>query len=198
VFAPQPPDDRKSMKPPTEKPSESGMRFFTPELYLRFNSSDDDIADRANEEWEEALEGYGEQLTRLRSKMPSPVRELADMCFHDWDFLGLDLRNQALNGWNGHQDANLWLEFAIVSLHEKNEVISLIYTIWDHVRENEPQTDWPFSKNRSHWMYDEIDLAPNRNELFVHRILFSNGRVLEIPFRSVMIHRVGNRIGVAQ
>jgi hypothetical protein len=30
---------------------EAIMRFFTPELYDRFNSADDDEADRADESW---------------------------------------------------------------------------------------------------------------------------------------------------
>ena len=30
-----------SMKPQTEKPSEQVMRFFTPELFIKFNSPDD-------------------------------------------------------------------------------------------------------------------------------------------------------------
>lgn len=190
--------DTRSMKPPIEKPSDSGMRFFTPELYIRFNSPDDEIADRANEEWEEALAGYGEQLAQLRPKMPAAVRQLEELSLHDADFLGMDLQNQPLTGWNGHSDANLWLEFAILSLQVKTEVLTLIYTIWDHVRESQMESDWPFSKERLHWMYDEIDLAPNRNELFVHRILFSDGSVVEIPFRSVMIHRIENHVGVAQ
>ena len=41
-----------SLKPITEKLPENTMRFFTPDLYVRFNSTDDAVADRANEEWD--------------------------------------------------------------------------------------------------------------------------------------------------
>jgi len=34
------------------------MRFFTPDLYLRFNSDDDDIADGADAEWQTVVKDY--------------------------------------------------------------------------------------------------------------------------------------------
>src|SRR5439155_1551888 len=55
-----------SMKHPTDRPTEQVMRFFTPELYVQFNSPDDEVADRANEAWETALQSYQNHLTALR------------------------------------------------------------------------------------------------------------------------------------
>ena len=43
------------LEPPSSEPI---MRFFTPELYTQFNSSDDGVADHANEAWENALQEY--------------------------------------------------------------------------------------------------------------------------------------------
>jgi len=34
------------------------MQFFTPELYLRFNSRDDAVAMAAEAEWEKAITSY--------------------------------------------------------------------------------------------------------------------------------------------
>ncbi|MBV9123376.1 MAG: hypothetical protein JO112_08470 [Planctomycetes bacterium] len=65
----------------------------------------------------------------------------------------------------------------------------MIYALWDHIRENPAPEDWPFSKRREHWLYDEVDTASQRQELFLHRILLSSGVELEIPFVAVVIHR---------
>ena len=60
------------------------MKFFTPELYLQFNSPDEDEADRADQAWEEVLHLYERRLEELRADMPPPVKDLADeRCFHD-------------------------------------------------------------------------------------------------------------------
>ena len=42
------------------------MKFFTPELYQRFNSPDDGVADHADQEWEQALQDYERHLQGLR------------------------------------------------------------------------------------------------------------------------------------
>jgi hypothetical protein len=48
---------------------------------------------------------------------------------------------------------------------------------------------WRFSKLQEQWLYDEVDMMNDRKGPFVHRILFSTGITLEIPFVSVIIHR---------
>src|SRR5437870_701827 len=78
------------MKHQTAKPSEPTMRFFPPELYVRFNSADEDEADRANEAWESALLAYRKHLDDIRERFPSQVRKLAEFCLHDAEFLGYD------------------------------------------------------------------------------------------------------------
>jgi len=46
------------MKHQIEKRPEAMMKFFTPELYIRCNSTDDAEADRADEDWEKAIRDY--------------------------------------------------------------------------------------------------------------------------------------------
>ena len=79
---------------------------------------------------------------------------------------------------------------AILSVRQNGQVVSLIYLLWDRVRDTPPSADWPFSGRRPHWLYDEIDMAPDRPGAFVHRILLSDGRAIEIPFTSVVSHDV--------
>jgi len=35
-------------------------------------------------------------------------------------------------------------------------------------------------------LYDEVDLSPGLPYVFLHRVLFSDGSVIEIPFGSVI------------
>ena len=57
------------------------MRFFTPDLYLRFNSGDDEIADQANDEWEKAIDSYQTYLKNLN--LPESVKKLTEINLHD-------------------------------------------------------------------------------------------------------------------
>src|SRR4051794_32832671 len=68
----------RSMKHPTERRFEGTMKFFTPELYLRYNSPDDAEADRADEEWEEALRAYRDHLAKYSRDMNDRVKDLAE------------------------------------------------------------------------------------------------------------------------
>ena len=71
------------MRRQTEKPSDPSMRFFTPALYLAFNSENDAEADRADATWEKVLEDYERHLNRLGKRVPAEVARLAELCLHD-------------------------------------------------------------------------------------------------------------------
>ena len=59
------------------------MQFFTPELYMQFNSKDDEEAVRADAAWEEAIRNYRHHLEAIQARMPVPVEKLASLCLHD-------------------------------------------------------------------------------------------------------------------
>lgn len=169
------------------------MRFFTPELYLRYNSSDDQVADRADAEWEEAVRGYHHHLAEIKDLMPSQVRKLTDLCLHDAEVLARAEEAQA--GGSLFADFHypfplpLWSSTAVISVQRNAEVVCLFYSLWDQVRLQSPPEEWPFSKLNEHWLYDELGFAAERRGPFIHRVLFSTGVVVEIPFSSVVIHR---------
>lgn len=180
------------MKPRTAKPSDQVMRFFTPRLFLGFNSADEADADAAQDAWDAALADYHQHLAGIRERMPSPVRKLAEVCLHDAELLASEQAIEPL--WSFPLESSegrpSWSALAIFSVKQEGQIVSLIYFLWDRVREHQPVKDWPFSKARVHWLYDEVDLAPDHGRLFVHRVLLSDGRVLEIPFTSAVIHRL--------
>lgn len=167
------------------------MRFFTPELYLQFNSSDDEVADRADEAWGRAVQEYRQHLDGIRSQMPSQVREVAELCLHDAEVLGLEEVPQAFLPypepfWPGP----LWTTVALMTLQREEKLTVLVYMLWDRVRQHPGLEDWPFTKTRKHWLYDEMDVASEHRPAFLHRILFSDGSVVEVPFVSVIMSSV--------
>src|SRR6266403_539801 len=87
----------RSMKRQIEKPSDHPMRFFTPELYVRFNSPDENEADRANEEWDAAIDRYTAHLAALHGKMPHHVAKLAEVSLHDAELLARDQSSEPIS-----------------------------------------------------------------------------------------------------
>jgi hypothetical protein len=150
------------------------MRFFTPDLYIRFNSPDEETADRADEEWEVAVRAYRKHLKGLAGHLPPAAEKLANRPFHDAELLGLrpDI---------GPPDSSFPGPSAAVALEQEGEIITLLYFLREPVRTHPGVGGWRFSKEDVHWLYDELDVSP-RAPFFLHRILFSDGRVVEIPF----------------
>lgn len=165
------------------------MKYFTPELYVRFNSTDDAEADRADAEWEHAIRQYNQYLREHRGKMPANVRMLAEKCcFHD----------AALLGWQTHEPRSApgsgSRRMLTIGLQQDNEMIVLYYFLSNSPKETKRRKSWPFSLESKHWLYDEIAVAQesvsaDSEHEFVHRILWSDGSELDIPFADVMVDR---------
>lgn len=171
-----------SMKQPTEKPSKQIMRFFTPELYMQFNSPDDSVADEAQQTWDEATERYKRHIDAIREKLPAHVRKLTEICLHDAEVLGFEELREPV-----------WPEpfgMAALSLKQESCIWSLFYFLRDRIQKNPPIDEWLFSKSREHWLYDEVDVSGDHDDVFLHRILFSDGTAMEIPFALAIVHPV--------
>lgn len=182
------------MRPATAERFESAMRFFTHGLIARGDSLNDAEADQASDDWEAALAEYSARLSAIRDRMPSPVRELTDLCLHDAELLGTDQRVDPLPTASDRPGAAFWSATGFVDVRQGEDVVSLVYALWDRFREHAPPAGWPRAapaSTRVDWLYEEVDLAPpDRPGAFVQRVLFSDGRVLEIPFVSVTVRRL--------
>jgi hypothetical protein len=172
------------------------MRFFTPELFVRFNSSADAEADHANQEWEASIQAYRYHLAGILDRMPPQVKKLSELCLHDAELLAREPLDQPIPPFPFQP------RFEILSLKRGDEIVSLIYLLWESVQACQPPKSWPFSRARTHWLFDEVDVDPSSPGEFFHRILFSDGSVVQIPFVAVWIHRVHlgaeNRQGVSK
>jgi hypothetical protein len=171
------------------------MLFFTPDLYRRYNSQDDEIALAADAEWEAAIVRYHQHLAKLRERMPTQVIELSTLCLHDGEILHKQEQQQPLSGgcfedWPGPSRLwPFWCGLATLAVRLDNELVILLYFLCDHMTEQPAAKDWPFSKKREHWLYDEVHWQGSDRGTFAHLILLSSGVVVTIPFGTVSISR---------
>ena len=171
------------------------MLFFTPELYRRYNSQDDKIALAADAEWEEAIARYHQHLAVLHEKMPLQVIELSKLCLHDGEILQRQEQQHPLSvscfedSPGPPQSWPFWYGLATLAVRLDNEMVTLFYFLCDHMTEQPAAKDWPFSKKREHWLYDEVHWQGGGRRGFTHQILLSSGVVLTIPFGTVSISR---------
>ena len=167
------------------------MKYFTPELYVRFNSSDEKVADRADREWEKAIVKYEQYLDGVRDRLPAQVQKLSRLYNHDARILSRVEEVQPNRSFPfpdlPFRIPVVWSAIAIVTLKTDESLRSLFYSLWDHTRVRPFEGTWPFSKDAEHWMYDELDFDLDYPG-GLHRILLSSGTELEIPFTSVVVH----------
>jgi hypothetical protein len=161
------------------------MGFFKPGLYIRYNSDDDAIADRADQEWERAIRAYKDHLKTFTGKMNERAKDVAE---------SLDLHDAEVLSFQADLPARPLIlppfspGVATISLRSGGKFINLFYLLWDEVAESAAPKRWPFSKRQVHWLYDEFDCVEYPwPPLFWHRVLLSDGRVISIPFTDVVV-----------
>lgn len=178
------------MRRPSEKPFRTGMQFFTPELVMQINSADDRVVEQGHEVWEQAIQHYQKQLGKLRQGMPWGVRDLSHLSLHDWEVVPVDQPLGSMATAAGALPVPVWFTFALFALRHQGGMIVLHYALWDPLRTFPPPDRWPFSKERRHWLYDELSDVADRPGLYLHRVLFSDGVVMEVPFTACSVYQI--------
>jgi hypothetical protein len=170
------------------------MKFFTLDLYHRFNSPDVDEAVRADADWEDAIVRYKNYLRTYRDDLPPGAKKLAeDVNLHDAEVLGCEYEYLA----SGFPSS--WVKFVpqppvqgpyttgsqtgaqlIIFLRAADEIHVILYSLWNGT---EPQLcEVRRATQRLYWLYDEIVPDQERPRHFWHSILFSDESTLEVPF----------------
>jgi hypothetical protein len=162
------------------------MRFFKPGLYMRYNSDDDVIADRADGEWEKAIRAYKKHLETFSAQMNERVKSVAEtLCLHDAEILSFQPGVPVHPFFQPPFSPGV----ATISLESDGKIVNFFYILWEEVGESPAPRGWPFSPLRVHWLYDEIDrVEAPWPSLYWHRILLSDGRVISIPFTDVIVN----------
>lgn len=178
--------------PEPESHPSGTIHFFTPRLYQQFNSPDPAEEERAYEAWERAILAYKQQLDSVRDRMPPQVVALSGSCLHDAEVVKREGIVQVTGPHCSHEfPFPPWTALAVITVRLEGEILCLFYSLWDRVRVCEAPDDWQFSKLREHWLYDEVRVQGDRGVgTNVHSILLSTGVVLDVPFTSVVVHRV--------
>ena len=147
------------------------MKFFTPDLYVRFNSAVTSVANRADADWERALAAYRKHLNSIRPKLVASIASLANnTCLHDAEYLGFSkMTMPAMTG-----------DMAMIAVRKDGAVNFLVYVLDGEPMVTRPLEAEVFDVSQPHWLYDEIDFASAG--VFQHEILLSDGRVLSIRF----------------
>jgi len=143
------------------------MNYFTPELLDAGNAADPDVADAAFAAWERAEAEYEARLKELWPRLPTAVRHyLEEIRLHDAEVIG--------KGASGDGRA-----FGLVLRPEGGGTVHLRYLLASRPTGRR----WADGTASLFWQYDEIDVLPGSDvPVFVHRILFTGGAELHLPF----------------
>jgi hypothetical protein len=153
------------------------MKYFTPELYVRGQSRDDDVVGEVERLWEEAGERYVSALEQIQADLPPGPRYLLDNFYlHDAVICAM-----------GRQDERFIIVLQVDT--PPHELLVLTYRLIGEPGIDEaalpPEHRSP--NGRVEWMYDEVDLERGTVPVSTQTILFSNGWEVRLRFRDVEV-----------
>lgn len=150
------------------------MKYFTPELYVRGNSMDDETVDAAEAEWEAARAAYRARLADIASTLIPDLRRFeAELNLHDAELIGPARESESevvlIARLTDTSRSGPHNSLAILRYRVTTPPI-VTYPIHSHV----------FNPARPEWLYDEIDeISPG---VFSHEVFVSDGRVIRLEF----------------
>lgn len=150
------------------------MKYFTPELFIALNSSDEEAARVAALRWDKAVIAYDKHLRSIRRKMPAPVRKLSKLYLHDGELLEFEIVSP-----NGRKPV------AHLVVRQQEEIFFLSYFLLAKPTIEKPMRHSIFSPRAVHWLYDEIECKGVVD--LTHDILFSDGKVFHLHFEHMSI-----------
>jgi hypothetical protein len=162
------------------------MKFFTPDLYVRFNSRDEDAALEAHEEWERRIKRYQRRYKKIEPQLPPMLRKFHDeQCLHDADVFAPAL----LSGnapWKPPEVVIVAQQINTLFPEFVNTLAILQYTITTDPVIEVPVQSEVFNRVQPIWLYEEVDVV--EPGIFSHEILISDGRVIKLLFRDFNYH----------
>jgi hypothetical protein len=164
------------------------MRYFTPELLARLNSTDDSVAAAAESQWDAALDQYNQQLTAELVTASSSIRDLAGLCLHDAELLLFHPGTMANGTTSSEMTSNSYHGIAALLLKtEDQERVSLLFELTAP-----PVLDRAAAKptgEHLYWLYEELQRQTGNTDRFELRILLSDHSILTLAFSAVSIVR---------
>lgn len=185
------------------------MKFFTPDLYAKTNSTEYGVVERAMKEWDIANTAYGEELQKLLPRVDPSVKDfIISARFHDAEVLAAQDKVADRTSWtlpDDHQ-RDRRIRFFMLSLRTDDSIVCVNYVLRRPFAFATNTELGVFATKRRVWLYDELLIDPNWYETrrgvavmpeefvprpdLVHSILFSDGLELALPFSDVLVTTV--------
>lgn len=160
--------------------AEEAMKYFTPELVLQGRTSDHDLLDRHEEEWDDRCARYEAELDYFRPHLPAGLRcILDDYYLHDAVLHGM--------GRQGH------LFFIVLQLDTPpRSLLTFHYDLVDDptIIPDALSADLRNQHAMVQWQYDEIEMVPGDPPTWRQSILLSNGWEVRLHFRDVQVREM--------
>jgi len=150
------------------------MKYFTPELLLRFSSSDDDVFARAHYEWEQAIQRYRRRLVKIEDALPPGWQRWREenVCLQDAQVLSMGRQGESFVMVLQPQSPSRSLVLLTFTLDEE--------PVLDKTALPAPQDPGPVT-----WMYEEFDV--DRRHQCWFEVLLSNGWAVRFRFRDFQL-----------
>jgi hypothetical protein len=156
------------------------MRYFTPELYLRGNSANEEEVRGIEEDWERALRAYNRRWKKIRPLFPKGVQRFEEegVCLHDAHLLSMTLHGK-----------NLVLVLQMEPPSRKMVLLTFALTGEPDIN-TKALPDAPESGPVA-WLYEEWAL--DRHGHWWFEVLLSNGWLVKLPFRDFH-YQIGDQL----
>lgn len=152
------------------------MKYFTPELYGRGQSSDRRVQNEVDELWEKQVDLYDEHLQRISPHLPEQVRRYVEETYlHDARLSSIVRRGDDL----------------LLTLHPDGfprDVVLLRYQLAGEPVILKNVLAPEHCSTGTQFMYNEFDVVhEDGGTLFTESILFSDGWELQLKYRDVEV-----------
>jgi hypothetical protein len=149
------------------------MTFFTPELYVRYQSENEEILRDAEQQWDAAVQRYDEQLRALLVQAPEGEGLFENSHLHDAAILALG------------QEADRFR--LVLQLDLPYRTLILTYEILESPNVNRMALPPKYRSSHVSWLYDKVELVGSDPVVCDHFILLSNGWEVRLRFRDLQI-----------
>jgi hypothetical protein len=153
------------------------MKYFTPDLVVRFGSKDDAVADAAEREWEEAGDRYVAYLDTIRPHLSAGLRAIDESYY---------LHDSLIRGM-GQQGSTFSMILQLDT--PPQSILTFTYDLVEPpviTRDVLPQEQRTTGDIVS-WQYNEIEIIPGDPPTWREALLLSNGWELALHFRDVQV-----------
>jgi len=148
------------------------MKYFTPELLERLQSSDEDESEKADEAWDLAIKRSNRRMAGIKKWLPKGVRKFEEdrICLHDAQLLRMAR----------HDDV---IEMVLETEPPSRDLVVLSFRLSGDPEIDRAALPGRCESGRADWLYEEWDV--DRAGRCHFEVLLSNGWSVKLPVRDL-------------